>query len=482
MTLRPSLKLLPAEDVERIVGEACRVLETAGVLVENADARELLLAAGASEADGRLRLPERLTRTSLESVPSRVQVFDREGKLALDLGGDNVHFDPGSSAIHIFDAERGRHRDVTSQDLIAVARLVDGLPGYAAQSTSLVPGDAPAELGDRYRLCLALIHGRKPVVTGTFVKDGFAVMHAMLSAVRGGEGALREKPLAIFDCCPSPPLRWSDLTCQALMDCARARIPAELVSVPMTGATSPVTLREAVVQHCAENLSGIVIHQLAGRGSPVIYGGSPAAFDMRQGTTPMGAIETMMIDVAYAQVGKHLGLPIHAYMALSDSKCPDYQAGFETGMGAVLAALAGINMVSGPGMLDFENCQSFEKLLLDHDACTAALRLVRGLETRPGDAVALIGEVVKAQEFLSHPHTRKHWRQELMIPSTLVERRTYGDWEGDGALYAHQRAQAEVKKRLAAPPSSPLPEEAFRALEELMRAETRRVGASPLPL
>ena len=53
--------------------------------------------------------------------------------------------------------------------------------------------------------------------------------------------------------------------------------------------------------------------------------------------------------------------PTHAYTGLSDAKCVDAQAGLETGIGAVLAALAGINVVSGGGMMDYETCQSLTK-------------------------------------------------------------------------------------------------------------------------
>ena len=56
-----------------------------------------------------------------------------------------------------------------------------------------------------------------------------------------------------------------------------------------------------------------------------------------------------MIDAAYSQVGKRLGLPTHAYMGLSDAKVLDAQAGMESGFGAALAAMAGINSISGPG-------------------------------------------------------------------------------------------------------------------------------------
>jgi len=483
-THRPKLGLLSDGDVEAIVGEACQVLEKGpGIVVENEEGRSVLEDAGALRHDGRFLIPEQVVRDAVASAPSAILLHDRDGEVALDLGDDRVHFDPGSAAINVLDRKDGRRRAAKAADYVDLVRLVETLPCYAAQSTALTPSDVPEEVADRYRLYLALKHGRKPVVTGTFRKDGFAPMYDMLVAVRGSEEALRERPLAVFDCCPSPPLRWSDLTCQALIDCARAGVPAELVSMPLAGAAAPVTLREAVVQHCAESLSGVVLTQAARYGSPVIYGGAPAAFDMRHGTTPMGSMETMMIDVAYAQVGKHLGLPTHGYLALSDAKVPDYQAGMETAFGAALAALAGINMISGPGILDYLLTQSLEKLLLDHEACAMALRLVRGIEKREGDSVALIADLVAAGgEFLSHSHTRKNWRKELSIASPLIDRDTYTDWEAKGGMSARQRASLEVERRLAAVEAPALLEDKAKALDEVMRSEVERFGAADLPM
>ena len=240
----------------------------------------------------------------------------------------------------------------------------------------------------------------------------------VLVAVRGSKENLAEKPLAIFDACPSPALKWSNLTTQSLIDSARAGIPSELISMGMTGATSPVTISGTLVQHVAENLTGLVICQLAKKGAPVIFGGSPSSFDMRKGTTPMGAIETMMIDSAYAQIGKHLNLPTHAYMALSDAKINDSQAGLETGIGAILAALSGINVISGPGMLDFETCQSLEKLVLDNEICDMAYRLTRGIAQRDEPiATELFEGFSEKTQFLSMPHTRKWYRKEHYFPA-----------------------------------------------------------------
>ncbi len=288
--------------------------------------------------------------------------------------------------------------------------------------------------------------------------------------------------MAIFDCCPSPPLTWSNLTCQALIDCAQAGLPAELVSMPLTGATSPVTLAGAVVQHCAESLSGIVIHQLAEAGAPIIYGGSPACFDMRKGTTPMGAIETMMIDGAYAEIGKHLGIPTHAYMALSDSKPVDFQAGMETALGAIIAALSGINNISGPGMLDFESCQSLEKLVLDHEICGMAKRLESGIALRDDPiAIPVLEEGLETKNFLSLPHTLKWFREEAYVPDGIVDRGTLEEWRQKGRKDAAQRASERVGKILQTHIPERLDEKTVAALQELMRCEARRHGLQELP-
>ena len=186
----------------------------------------------------------------------------------------------------------------------------------------------------------------------------------------------------MFDVCPSPPLNWSEFASQNLVDLARAGVPAEIVSMPLAGATAPVTLVGSVVQHAAECISGITIHQLANPGAPIVWGGAPAIFDMRTGKTPMGAIETAMLDVACAQVGKHLGLPTHAYMVTGDGRVIDAQVEMESGMSTVLGALAGINMISGAGMLDFLACHSIEKLVIDAEAIASAQRLIEGIEPR----------------------------------------------------------------------------------------------------
>lgn len=482
---RPTLELLSQTLLEQIVAEALDVLSGVGVLIENDEVLEMLGNAGAhiDRPAQRALIPDSLVWRCLRSVPSNFDIFDREGNAALHLGGLNVHFDPGSTALRILDSQTEKARPPVTADLASLARLTDALPHIQAQSTAMVPSDVPAGIADRYRLLIVLLNATKPVVTGTFAADGLPVMKQMLVAIAGGEANLRKYPRAIFDTCATQPLKWSSLTSQCLVDCACAGIPAELISAPLLGATAPVTLTGALVQHTAENLSGIVIHQLAAEGSPVIYGGSPAVFDMRYGTTALGAVESAMVACAYAQIGRFFHLPTHGYLGLSDSKVLDAQCGLESGVGATLAALAGINVVSGAGMLEFENCQSLEKLVIDNEICGMAQRLVAGIEKREemmGED--LFADLAGGNHFLTSPVTLRWLRHEITSPGSVINRETPEAWQKNGRKSASQRARERVQDLLAKHKPKPLPDDLMRHLIEIMEADAKKHGMESLPV
>ena len=482
-TRRPKLDMLSESFIDQIVSEAVVVLGKTSVLVENDEALRLLADAGCEYKGQTVSFKQTLVEDSLKTTPHSIKVYDRSGELTMDLEGDEIHFDPGSGALRILDPVTLEERDPVTKDLIRFATLTDALPNIAAQSTEMISTDVPRAMQDRYRLYIGLQFSKKPVVTGTFALESFKIMKDMLVAVRGSERALREEPLAIFDCCPSSPLKWSNLTCQDLIDASKAGIPAELISMPLTGATSPVTLAGALVQLTAENLSGIVIHQLAHPGSPIIFGGSPAAFDMRKGTTPMGAVETMMIDAAHVQIGKHLGLPTHAYLGLSDAKIVDGQAGLETGMGALVAALAGANVISGVGMLNFESCQSLEKLVLDNEICGMALRMVRGIEAR-GDRLGgdLYGDIYDGAHFFTSKETLRWFREELYQVGSVIDRDRYDVWMSHGKKSAWDRACIEVERVMSSHTVEPLSDDSLKALMSIMKDDAQRMGIDLPPL
>ncbi len=478
------LQILENDVVGKVIDEGFQLLLDPGVRVHNQEALTLLAEAGAEvDLESQIaRIPERIVRQALKTAPAEFHLHDLAGSEAVRYGGDAVQFDPGSAAISVLDSQTQRQRPPKTPDFVRFVKLVETLPQLDAQSTAMICSDVVEEIGDLYRLYLALNFMRKPIVTGAFRKDTWWTMKEMLVAVAGSEQALAEKPIAVFDVCPSPPLLWSDLTCQNMIDCARAGIPSELVSMPLAGATAPVTLAAAVVQHTAECLSGVTICQLAREGAPIVWGGSPAVFDMRHGTTPMGAVGTWLIDCAYVQVGKTLGLPTHAYLGMSDSKVVDAQAGLESSGGALLAALAGVNMVSGAGMLDFESCQSFEKLVIDAEIIGMARRLIQGIEVRDDPiALTLIRSLGHRADYLATAHTVEWFQREFYIPSNVIDRGSLDGWEKAGSPTALDRARSRVTELLASYERPPISDELASELRKITKKAANQLGLVELP-
>jgi trimethylamine--corrinoid protein Co-methyltransferase len=481
---RPTVRFLSDTLIERIVSEARDILCRLGIEIHNSEILSMLRDHGAVVASEKLHvtLTEEIIDKALASVPHSFELYDVLGNRTHEFKGYNVYFTPGSAALNILDAQSQRIRKPTTSDYVQYAKIVSRLGNIASQSTAFIPADVHEKISDSYRLFLSLLFCEKPVVTGAFTIEAFEIMKNLQVAVRGDERALVQKPLTIFSCCPTSPLKWSDVTSQNVVDCARSMIPVEFVSMPLSGFMAPVTLVGTLVQHTAETVSGIVISQLIRPGAPVLYGGSPAAFDVRYETTPMGDIVTQMIDCAYNEIGKYLGIPTQAYISLSDAKQLDAQAGLESSMGATLAALAGINSISGPGMLDFESCQSLEKLILDNEICGMVLRLVKGIEPREDfPAVPRFEELLREKHLLISQHTRKYLKEELHFPGPIIDRLQTARWHAEGGLTLVQRAHGEVERLLAGYTPSRLPETVKKELVRLMQAEAQRVGMDRLP-
>jgi trimethylamine--corrinoid protein Co-methyltransferase len=192
----------------------------------------------------------------------------------------------------------------------------------------------------------------------------------------------------------------------------------------------------------------------------------------------MGAIETMMINIADAQMGKFLKVPTHAYMGLSDSKVPDAQAGFEAGIGAVLAALAGINMISGAGMLDFESTQSVEKLVIDHEIVGMANRLIGGI-TDHGSPFAseILADYDPNLSLLSHASTLALFRKELYLPfkvedMQVINRDTREQWEKNGSLSSRIQAKKMAEVLAQKNPRHPIDPSIKRELDQIAEKHT----------
>lgn len=482
--MRPTVTFLEDNLIEKIISEARDLLCQLGVEIHNDEIVSMLCDHGASvNPNKRVTMTTDMIDRAISSVPDGFCLYDSLGNQAVDLSGFNVNFTPGSAAINILEFPSNQCRRPLTSDYVDYARLMCTMNHIASQSTCMVPSDVHVNISDSYRLYLSLMNCEKPVVTGAFSIDAFEVMRDFQLAIRGTKEHLKDKPLTIFSCCPTAPLKWSDVTSQNLADCARHFIPAELISMPLTGFVAPVTLVGTLVQHTVETLSGVIISQLTQPKAPLLYGGSPAIFDIRYETTPMGAIGTMMVDCAYNEIGKYLGMPTQAYIGLSDAKLFDAQAGFETAMGVTMAAMAGINNISGPGMLDFESCFSLEKLVLDNEICGMALKMVKGIEPKEDfNSIERFQELISDQHLLISDHTQKYLNEEIFFPGTVVDRANRSRWKEDGESTIAERARAQIEKSLSEHEPVSLDDDVKKELTRLMTAESKKHEMDKLPV
>jgi trimethylamine--corrinoid protein Co-methyltransferase len=451
--MRPSLNILDDELIGRIVDEAKRVLAEVGFEIRGPEMRRRLMEAGLPQTDaGRILFPRNVVERAIADAPGSFILYDRDGAPHADLGGDRVHFVPGSSGLKMLDHRTGETRLANSTDFVEYVRLADGLHSIAYLATAFSTNlDIEAQVSDAWRLLMTLTNSKKPVVSGAFTEHGVPRMVEMMQLFRADRADLIAHPMSIFTITATGNFRYSEDSCQNLIDCVEAGIPVEIVPVTLMGLIAPVSLVGATVFHTVDVLAGIAMAQIIKPGAPVLFGGAPATFHMKIASAPMAAIEALQLDVAYVAVAKSLGLPTQSYMALSDAKVLDAQAGAETFGSALLAALAGVNSVSGPGMLDFLLVFSLPKLVFDDEMCAQALRFVR--DTRPVDdlpVAALIDQLMADQHLIMADHTMANWPTELYLPSVIVDRDNREAWLRQGGKDTYSRACDEVDRRLAA--------------------------------
>jgi len=467
--MRPTLNILSDDLIANILGEARRIMAETGMEIRGENLRQRLLDHGLkTDSTGkRILFPPDVVDTAVANAPSSFTLHNRDGEPHAEIGGYNVHYVPGSSGLKIQDHRTGETRLADSKDFVEYARLCDGLEHIAYLATAFSTNkDIESQVSDAWRLYMCLITSKKPVVSGAFSEHGVPRMVEMLELFRNNRADLIEKPMTIFTITATGNFRYGEDSCQNLLDCVEAGIPVEIVPVTLMGLIAPVTLVGALVFHCVDVLTGLTMAQIVRPGAPVLFGGAPATFHMKAASSPMAAIEAQHLNVAYVAIAKSLDLPTQAYMALGDGKFLDAQAGGETFSSALLAAIAGVNSVSGPGMLDFVLTFSLPKLVFDNEVCGQALHFVR--EIRPLDDLPtadLVGQLMQEDHLITSPHTLAHWPNELYLTDPVIDRENRETWEEKGSRLLYDRACEEVEKRL----SDYVPIETDAAAETAMR-------------
>lgn len=450
--MRPTLNVLGEDLIVRILDEAKRIMAETGMEIRGEQMRRRLIDHGLkTDAGGsRILFPREVVERAIETAPGSFTLYDRDGNPHAELGGWNVHYVPGSSGLKILDHRSGETRLARTADYVEYVRLADGLEHIGYLATAFSTRDIEPQVSDAWRLYMTLLNSKRPVASGAFSEHGIPRLVSLLQLFRRDAAELAAKPMSVFTITATGNFRFGEDSCQNLLDCVEAGIPVEIVPVTLMGLIAPVTLVGALVFHCVDVLTGLTMAQILRPGHPVLFGGAPATFHMKAASSPMAAIEAQHLDVAYVAIAKYLGLPSQAYMALSDGKELDAQAGGESFSSALLAALAGVNSVAGPGMLDFVLTFSLPKLVFDNEVCGQALHFCR--EIKPLDDLPsqhLVDHLVQEGHLITAAQTLEHWPRELYLTDPVIDRSTRDTSDKSRGPDLLTRACEQVERRLA---------------------------------
>jgi trimethylamine--corrinoid protein Co-methyltransferase len=274
----------------------------------------------------------------------------------------------------------------------------------------------------------------------------------MLYMIAGDKEKYQARPFANGGGCPViSPLRYGRDNSEVCVESIKFGAPIWVIVAPQAGATAPAALAGAVVQSVAEALAGLLMIDVVEPGFPVVLGPWPFVSDLRTGAFSGGSGEEAVVSAGAAQMINFYGLPSSVGAGMTDSKLPDYQAGYEKALAIALAAQSGCNNVSeSSGMLGSLMALSLESLVIDNDLLGAVLRTVRGIEVNEETlSYKVIEQVVHGEgHYLRNPQTLDLMRSGYEYPA-LADRSTPEEWMAAGSPDIRQRAGQRVKSILS---------------------------------
>lgn len=474
-TFQPRLRVLNREQALAIHTAALEILEKTGFKMEHPGALEMLADKGCKISDGDwVRMPPHLVEEALKTAPKQISLYDQKGAKAMDLTGENSFYGTGSDATFTQDVETGERRRAVLKDVSNFATLVDGLENIDFAMSMANPEDAPIDDIYVYVFAEMLRNTNKPIV---FIADSgrdIAKIHEMACLVVGGEEELQRKPFILNYSEAISPLLFPENVMEKLIFCAQKKIPLCLPSGSNAGGGAPVTLAGAMALGIAENLAGLVVHQLAGKGSPFLFGPNVSALDMKSSVVCYGCPEWSLTQAALADMRDEIyGLPIWAFAGASDAKVMDAQAGAEAMFSILTALLSRANLIHDVGFMEYGSTSSLEMITMANELIAMSRFYVQGIPVNDGtlalEAIERVGRGGPGSIFLMDDHTYDHFMEALFLPK-LLDRSRYDAWKNEGAMDLYKRCNMEAKRILLEHEVDSKPDAVLKEIEQILKS------------
>ncbi len=480
-------KILSRGEINAVHSAAMEVLEKVGIVIQHDKALKKLAAAGAfvDEKTKVAKIPEYLLNDSLQKSPRRHKLIARNPKYNIVIGDGKSYFTNAFGAHYTIDLETGERRLSTTKDLEEFTLLADYFPTVDYIKPNILPQDVSKTIWEQEMALAMFKNAEKHLSLVALTPDGWRDVIEMAKIYAGGEDEFVKNPSIIDTGFNNvPPLKYTREIIDMILECAKYRIPFDISTGLLSSASGPVTLAGTIVQGIAENHAIVVLTQLMGPGTPIMWGSCATIMDQRFGTAAYGSPENGLIHAAFTQMAHFYGLPYYGAAGVIDSKVPDQQAAYENTMNALLATVSGADVVHDAvyGIVEAGVTASYEMFAISNDICGAIKRISRGIRVTPETLAAeLIGTVGYEKNHLNTPEalrfTKKHLREEQWYP--LISNRTSRpEWEKRGSKTIAEVAREKVKEILATHTIEPLDKKMESAMRNIIKERLKKTKGS----
>ena len=444
------VSLIDDEAVAIVERNADRILDEIGMDFRgDAETLELFQKHGARVDGQRVRFDPGWCRDKIRTAPRVFTQHARNPARSVQIGGDAQVYCPSFGPPFVHDIERGR-RYATIGDFRDITRLHHELAAVNHSGGVVVePVDLPVPVRHLHMAHAHLTLNDKPFMGAVTAPERARDTIEMCRLAMGADFV--DQNCVLYSVVnTNAPLVMDETMLWALKEYARAGQCTVVSPFVLGGAMSPVSIAATLAQVLAEVLASVALIQLIRPGAPAAFGTFFSPISLKTGAPTFGTPEGTQFQMCAKTLADRLGLPFHSVGALTASKVPDAQAGYESQAQLMGATMAGVNfIIHATGCLEGLLTTGYEKIVMDADRCSAMMRFVQGVDfSEAAQAMEAFQEVPPGGHFLGATHTRENFESAFWM-GEMSDNGTYEQWSAEGALWEHERAALRVKKLLA---------------------------------
>jgi trimethylamine--corrinoid protein Co-methyltransferase len=475
-----TFKILTPEQERAVHQHSLDVLQRVGVSTTNPRLLQVMADHGQQVdfAAQRIRFDPVFVERQRALAPREYTLHARNPEFDLPLGGERGWLSTDGCPAHVLDLDTGERRYSNKDDVAAFTKVADALPQVAIQWQPCSANDKPVPVRPMHET-----HAQFPVTSKHIMQmtaiDPFNArgLVEMARVIAGGADELRDRPIMSNFQCSISPLHWDDPTVDALEVFAEAGIPVGICSMPLAGASAPLSIAGLMTISNAEILSGIVILETLVPGAKTFHVSYNTTIDMNTGElNPAHGANDLFAEMGSAQMGEYFGVPTCHGAYGTGSKASDWQSGVQGALGAFGGMLVPADMLTGIGSLYGDSVSSITELMLGAEIYEIVAQWAEGFafdeEAFALDSIEAVGP---AGHFLDQEHTLLHMRE--FWRDTLMDRRTWDAWEADDRPDPRVAATAKAKALLAEHEPNPLAGDMAAELDGIMDAYERQALA-----